>query len=99
MTTPLKLETWASDIIAIIKTVPGTSQLVQQLSTAVGDYFPVTQALADRIQFALDDAEYTIDLMEDYMMIWKQEGKCLVIDWSSDEHVFPEIGLYDVNLQ
>lgn len=96
MTTTFNLEKWASDIIAVIKTVPGTNDLVRQLSTATGEYFPITQALADRIQFALDDAEYAIDLLEDHMLIWKIEGKCLVIDWS-DEKAFPEIGFSDID--
>jgi hypothetical protein len=46
----------------------------------------------------LDDAGYTIDLLEDHMLIWKIEGKAIAIDWSDDEKPFPEVGFVDAEM-
>lgn len=92
------LEKWASDIVSVIRQIPGTKNLVQELTSPGHTWTQVHSATADRIQYALDDAGYTIDLLEDHMLIWKIEGKAIAIDWSDDEKPFPEVGFVDAEM-
>ena len=81
-TTKTTLHPWAAVIIDVIKTVPGTQAIVQGLMSPGEEWVPLNQPNADRIQYALDDAGYNIELLDDHMMISKIEGKAIAIDWS-----------------
>lgn len=86
------LENWALDIINVIKTVPGTRDIVASLIE--GRFAQTNKAMATRIQYALDDAGFTIDDDGECMTFFKIEGKMLAII-HEDDSTFPYIRFVD----